>query len=324
MKPARVTMTTAAVVAALLVVFFLPLPVSRVRETGLVQVNPMYVAQRHVDVPGQLKKLHVKEGQWVKKDQLLAEFFSLELENTRLRAAAELDVKQKLVQDLNRQLSEETDPDRKAHLQERRSQAEAALAQAKSKLDQANQEAERLVLRAPRDGVVIGLPQRDEIDKTWIFGHESAGKDDSTLFCAVGDRTHLRIIVPVSPADLQILRDDLEDPRGQKFLPVTIRIVGRGMQLYTGKITYLPPSEAKTILPALSSKAGGPVAVKPSEDPNHLVPQSQVFLVDVDLEDPDSAIALNSLAQVHIHCRYRSIAWWVWRTVSSTFDLRLL
>jgi putative peptide zinc metalloprotease protein len=101
-------------------------------------------------------------------------------------------------------------------------------------------------------------------------------------------------------------------------------MVGRGMKTWTGKVTYLPASEAKTIQPPMSSKLGGPVAVKPSEDPNHLVPQSQVFLVDVDIDEPDDAIALNTLAQVHIHCRYRSISWWVWRTVSGTFDVRLL
>jgi hypothetical protein len=68
---------------------------------------------------------------------------------------------------------------------------------------------------------------------------------------------------------------------------------------------------------------GGPVAVKPGDDVNRLRPQSQVFLVDVDIDHPDDAIALNTLAQVHIHCRHRSIAWWLWRTVTSTFDLPL-
>jgi len=121
-----------------------------------------------------------------------------------------------------------------------------------------------------------------------------------------------------------VMKEDLERPGGDKTLPVTIRVVGRGMKTWTGKVTTLPPSEAKTIPVALSTKVGGPIAIKPSDDTQHLQPQSQVFLVDVDLEDPDEAISLNSLAQVHIHCRYRSVAWWVWRTVSSAFDLRLL
>jgi hypothetical protein len=30
------------------------------------------------------------------------------------------------------------------------------------------------------------------------------------------------------------------------------------------------------------------------------------------------------MAQVKIHCRWRSGAWWAWRTISSTFDLGLM
>ena len=58
MKPARVTMTIAAVAVLLLAVFLLPLPVSRVRETGLIQVHPQYVAQRHVHVERENLRLH--------------------------------------------------------------------------------------------------------------------------------------------------------------------------------------------------------------------------------------------------------------------------
>jgi putative peptide zinc metalloprotease protein len=324
MKPARVTMTVAAVAILLLAVFLLPLPVSRVRETGLVQVHPQYVSQRHVSVPGQLKKVLVSEGQSVKDGTLLAEFSSLELESRVLRATTEFEIKRKSVEALDRQISDETDPERKALLQQQRAKADEARKKAKDEIEAAERERQKLMLRSPRDGVVIGLPLPEEIGKTWNWNRDMPEKDNTTLFCSVGDRTKLRVIVPVSPSDLQVMREDLEHRGGDKTLPVTIRIVGRGMKTWTGKVTQLPPSEAKTIPVALSTKVGGPIAVKPSDDTQHLQPQSQVFLVDVDILDPDDAISLNSLAQVHIHCRYRSVAWWVWRTVSSTFDLRLL
>ncbi len=324
MKPARVTATAILVAGVLFVVFFLPLPVTRVRETGLVQVQPTQVGQVHVEVTGQLKKLYVREGQRVKKGQILAEFTSLDLDNRRAQAQAEIEVKEKLVQGIDRQIGDETDPQYKSRLQEQRAKAEADRAQATAKLKQVDQEAERLVLRSPRDGVVIGLPNVEEVGKTWAWNRESPERDQTTLFCSVGDVRRLRVIVPVGPSDYQLIQDDLEDPASRGGVPVTLRLVGRGLKTWQGKVTHLPSSEARTVLPPLSSKLGGPVAVKPSDDPNKLVPQSQVFLVDVDLEDPDQAMALNTLAQVHIHCRYRSIAWWVYRTVNATFDLRLL
>jgi hypothetical protein len=54
-----------------------------------------------------------------------------------------------------------------------------------------------------------------------------------------------------------------------------------------------------------------------------MAPLSQVFLVGVNFVKPDKAIAPGCLAQVKIHCEYRSAAWWTWRTISSTFDLGL-
>lgn len=327
MKPVRVSASVAVVAAALLVVFFMPLPISRIRETGLVQFQPNYVAQRHIEVPGQLKKLSVIEGQAVHKGQLLAEFTSIELENRRVQAMAELETKQKYLEDLNNQISKETEPERKASLQKQRNQIEGERNSARSKLDQVNEEAKALVLRAPRDGVVIGLPLAEEIGKTWLWNPNATDKDTTTLFCTVGDRSHLRVIVPVSPADLQLMHEDMETGPGKKGLEVTIRLVGRGMKTWTGHVTRLPPSQALTISPPLApltSKMGGPVPVKPSEDTSKLYPQSPIFLVDVDIDHPDDAIAINTLAQVHVHCRYRSVAWWLWRKVTSTFDLRLL
>ena len=86
----------------------------------------------------------------------------------------------------------------------------------------------------------------------------------------------------------------------------------------------MPESEAAKVPLALSNKAGGPVAIKPGGDPNLLVPQSQFYLVGIDIEDADGAICPGVLAQVKIHCEYRSGAWWVWRLLSSTFDIGLL
>ena len=74
----------------------------------------------------------------------------------------------------------------------------------------------------------------------------------------------------------------------------------------------------------LSTKAGGPLAVKPGSNPNEIEPQSQVFLVGIDVLDPDDTIAINSHAQVKIHNEYHSAAWWIYRTVVATFDLPLM
>src|SRR5207253_9310963 len=59
MKPVRVTVTAAVVAAVLLGFFFVPLPVSRVRQSGVVEVQPEFITKVFVAEPGTLDKVHV-------------------------------------------------------------------------------------------------------------------------------------------------------------------------------------------------------------------------------------------------------------------------
>jgi putative peptide zinc metalloprotease protein len=89
-------------------------------------------------------------------------------------------------------------------------------------------------------------------------------------------------------------------------------------------VTHLPKSEAKEIPEALSNKGGGPLAIRPTSPPKHFQPQNQVYLIGIDILDPDPAVSPGTLGQVKIHCEYRTCAWAVWRWISSALDLGLL
>jgi hypothetical protein len=54
------------------------------------------------------------------------------------------------------------------------------------------------------------------------------------------------------------------------------------------------------------------------------VPLSQQYLIEVEIENPDKYICPGTLAQVKIHLRWRTTAWWVWHKVSDLFDLGLI
>ena len=80
---------------------------------------------------------------------------------------------------------------------------------------------------------------------------------------------------------------------------------------------------AATVPLALTQRGGGPLAVKPSEDPNLLVPLAQVYLVEIEVTDPDIAIDPGQLAVVKIHAKWRSSAWWVGRAIANALDIGL-
>ncbi|MBI1833166.1 MAG: biotin/lipoyl-binding protein [Planctomycetes bacterium] len=319
MNPIRVTISACAVAAVLFVVCFIPVPVTRIREYGFVQVQPTEIAQIPVEVPGFLKAVYVTEGQAVKKGQLLAELTPLpEMENQRDVALSQMAIKDATMKNCDDLYNKEKDETQKSRLKEQFMKADGEYRQALDDYNHIVLRMKKLKLYAPRDGVAINVPLIDEVGKRW-------DKEQQAVFCSVGDRAKLRVLVPLSPSDYALLKENLEKATPQNPLQSTIRVQGHGMKLWKGRITkaHLPKSDARDVPPQLTNKMGGPLAIKPGADGNRLVPQSQVFLVGIDFEQPDDSIAINSNAQVKIHCEYRSCAWWIYRTVSSTFDLGL-
>src|SRR5439155_10544319 len=164
------------------------------------------------------------------------------------------------------------DPREQASLDKELVTVKSELANARSLWNQLKYEEKYLVLTAPIDGIVMGLPQVDEVGKQF-------DKEQATPFCSIGDPKYLRVLVPVPPADFQLLVENMK----KQPPPVTIRVQGHGGRTWPGRVDpeAMPHSEAKEIPLALSNKGGGPLAVKPNSNPNQLSPQSQVYLVGV-------------------------------------------
>jgi putative peptide zinc metalloprotease protein len=117
-----------------------------------------------------------------------------------------------------------------------------------------------------------------------------------------------------------------EGPRQLADLGATLCIEGRAFHDFKGKVLPLPESEARTIPFPLTSKAGGPVAVKATVNnkTGALEAQTQQFLVYIDIVNADDAVKTGNLAEVKINCRPETCLQWAWRWVNATFDLRLM
>lgn len=320
MKSQRVWISSAAVIALLLGFFFLPLPVSRVRDTGLVQLQPEWVEKVFVPNPGGiLEELLVRDGEYVDENQILARFRNLEQENQLEEARAQRDAAAVQVHALGRQIARANDAGERGKLEKERAKAQGDHDLAAQRMETAEAILKRLrEVRAPRSGIVLGLPSADEVGKYW-----EKEKEGEPPLCGIGQPDHLRVLLPVSPADYRLLDHDLKQAPDDP-LAVTVRIHGRGIQTWQGQISQLPEAEAKDVPPALTNKYGGPLAVRPAPgNPNSAVLQAQYYLVGINILDPDKALSPGVLANAKIHCRWRTGAWWVWRWVSLTFDLGL-
>lgn len=326
MKSARVIITSCVVAGVLLAFFFLPLPVSRVRQTGLIQIQDNYLEPVHIPVAGRLEKIFVEEGQFVPKGFLLAEFYSEKLSNDLAEARAQLKIKTDFLASIDKRLlAAPTEKNEREKLQKLRAETEHEKIQAKQRAENLKKDIDDLTLKAPRAGVVINLPKKEELYKYWE-------KDQSAPFCSIGDPKKPWVLLPVPPDNYDILRDNdrklnADKSKPRQYLPVTIRVHGRDSRTWSGRIIYWPEAAARDVPVALTNKGGGPLAAQPpkeGKDQNRLEPQAQVYLLGVEFDHPDEAICPGVLAQVKITCEYRSAAWWVWRLVSGTFDIGLL
>lgn len=319
MKSKRVYVT-AAVFAGLVAAFFLvPLPVSKVRDTGLVDVHPESALALGLAEPAHLVALHVREGQMVRRGQLIATFDSRELREQIAAAEAKQIEEQRLAEAIRQQMPRLKVPDRAGQ-----DRMELEAKQSEMRAQTSREEVRRLEARlsairdqaAPRDGVVMGLPRQGDIGKLFDRNYLQAEP-----VCMVGDPDQLIVRLPVTPINYQLLKEDLP-PGG--VLEVSVCAPGRTDREFTGVIRRLPESDAKEVPLALTQRGGGPLAVKPSgEEGREVTPVAQVYLVEVVLSDPDAAVLSGTLVSVKVHCQWRTCAWWLGRKLAEALDIGL-
>jgi putative peptide zinc metalloprotease protein len=319
MKAARVYITLTVFVSLLAAFFFLPLPVSRVHETGMIVVDPGSAESVMLPEPARLTGLEVQPGQEVRKGQILGRFTSEQLEVDKAKALANRKEQQATAERLSRSVIEalsagNSDSAAKYSADAREAEGKAKAAENQLELLTARTNKVR-ELRAPRDGIVLAAPQPDEIGKLFDRGYT-----ETTPLFTVGDPNRLLVRLPINPPDYRILKEDLT---ARNELEVSILIKGRSDTEFTGFVRTLPGQNSETVPVQLTQRGGGPLAIKPGGDPNVYVPLAQVYLVDVEVADPDGAVLLGQLCTVKVHTKWRSGAWWVGRALANALDIGL-
>ena len=319
MKPARVRITVAVALILLTAFFFLPLPVNRVRETGQVQIQDAFVYQVTVREPGgQLVEQFVRDGDEVKPGQKLAVFRNAH--QTARTGQLEKEVaflRQQRVTVQAQMQAAAMDAVTQAGYREEASKIGGKLKAVEESLKTEQRVSNELNdLKADRGGVVMSAPRQAEMFKFW-------DKAESPPFCKIGDRSKMRVLVPVSPTEYRELRESLEKRKrdGQDpALEASILLSNRSDKIYRGKVTVIPDRHEDNIPIGLTSRGGGSVAVKPSQNPNTNEPVAQTYVIQVELLDPDSTIIPGTQAKVKVHLQWHSAAWWVKHQIASALE----
>jgi putative peptide zinc metalloprotease protein len=316
MKSKRVYITLSVAFLLLMLFLFLPLPISRVLEVGLVAGHPEHSWPVGLAAPAHLVEISTPEGATVRKGQRIARFDSVALQEERSEAVAKWNEKRRVADDLTQAVQVVPAGERDRYMEEaKRAQIEAdGLARVVADIDDRIAAVSNVL--SPADGVVMGVPHKSEIGK--LFERNTT---QGRPVCTVGDPTKLIVRVPVNSLEYRLLKEDLP-PNGE--LDVSVYVSGRTDHVFTGKVRRLPDSDAKQVPHALTQRGGGPLAVKQSgPDGQEISPVAQVYLVTVELDDPDATVRPGALVQVKIHCQWRSGAWWVKRKLAEALDIGL-
>ena len=316
MKSKRVYVTLTIAATLIAAVFLLPLPISRVRDVGLVAVNPRHAEPLTLNQPAHLVMLSVVEGQQVKQGQKIAGFDSRDLQEKIAQEKSRRDEKREEVRVLRTAAFSSKKIEEVRQIESQIITADSEAYQHEKLMAWADSERGKLNLVAPRDGVVMGLVKQSEVGK--LFDKNT---QQSKPICTVGDPTKLIIKVPVSPMDHKLLAEDL--PRGGELM-ASVYVNGRTDRIFIGRVRELPKSSAKQVPYSLTNRSGGPLAVQQSGENNQeLSPIAQVYLVEIEVNDPDASIKPGALVNTKIHCEWRTAAWWLKRKVTEALDFGL-
>jgi putative peptide zinc metalloprotease protein len=332
MKRARVIISTGVLLAAIAFACFVPIPISRIRGLGLVQANPEYSSQVVLRRTAILTDLKVLPGDRVTKGMTLATFRDLELEEKQAATRSEWENAKLQLEELYRQKTKTSDNKELSRIDEEIARMLGKRDAARTNLDTLRLILEQeLTLVAPRDGIVGQGPHRDDIGKAFEGAREQAQTPPVFTVHTPGPSS-MRVCLPLVTSDYNRLREDLQaleqerkKTRKERELFVNLRVHGLDASTWEGKIARLDESEARFIPQMLSNRAGGPVPVQaPTGKSQGLVPQTQHFLVYIDIVDADEAIEVGAMAQAKIALRHETCLQWAWRKVNDVFNLRLL
>ncbi len=302
-RPGRLSLALGGAAFAAVTLLAVPLPVP-VEGQAVILVEPDRVARLVVpETGGFVSEVRARDGQAVRAGEVVAV-----LTNPRLEIRAR-------VNEADQALRSEQRSALAARLADGGPGAEEAgddIGRAQSELQALAREhrllteqRERLTVRAPCDGVVMGLrPQ--ELQGRWL--------DKGAEVCRVGDPRALRAVLVIDPAEHRLIA-------GARTAWVLVH--GRGGSCLPGTVTDVAQVGARSVPPQLSCHAGGEVATEQDPVTHAEKPRDQSYLVSVRLQGADATVQPGVLGRVRIEAPPQTGWWRLQRYVVKTFGWNL-
>jgi putative peptide zinc metalloprotease protein len=314
-KAVNVAATVAVAGLAAAAIALIPLPQ---RVWCPAELRPRGEETVYVSVAGRLEQRLVKPDQEVRRGERLAELSSLELD----LEIAELEGRKQQAESRLASLQRERFNDPSAGLE--LGTVQETLKSVVEQLERKLRDRAELVLVAPRDGVVLPVPnQAPQADPGgrlpgWTGNPLSernlgATFTPGTVFCLVGDRSRFEAVMVVDQTEVEFVRV------GQ---PVDLKLDAFPARTFSGKVAQLAETHIEAGSERLSVKAGGGVPTK-TDASGRETPISTSYEALMELDDAAGVFTPGMRGTARIKVGSRTVGQWLLRLLWQTFNFRM-
>jgi len=293
-KKVRAASFAAVAVVTVACVLLIPTPL---RVQGTLVLTPARPDRVYAEVPGRLKELFVRDGEWVKKDTVIATLSNPE----KLRERSGLQEQYNINWHKARWYAHTSSNEGRA-LSRQHDQMAQDLTPA---IEKVSEQIGSLTLIAHRDGQAEGVPHPETVGQ-WV----KPGKP----FCEVGDPHHLEAHLIIDQGDI-----DLVQLRRKAW----VKVYGDSEVTWVSRVSEIAKRNRDDVPPELSNMAGGEIATKQDQKTGQAKPISAVYEVIIPVENPQLVLQPGQRGFAKIDGGTHTLGWWLWRMLTKTFHFTL-
>jgi putative peptide zinc metalloprotease protein len=293
-KKLRATSFAAVAVAIVAGILLIPTPL---RVQGTLVLKAAKPQEVYAEVPGRLVGLRVRDGEWVKKDTVIATLSNPEKLRERTALQEQHDV------NFAKALWYGNSPDLDSRGQSR--QHDQMARDLEPAIEKISDQIGHLTLIADRDGQVMGVPHPETVGQ-WV----KPGKP----FCEVADPHQIEAHMILDQGDIDLVR-----PNRRAWL----KIYGDSEVTVRSHVGEVAKRNREEIPTELSNTAGGEIATKQDPKSGQAKPITAVYEVTIPVDNSRLFLQPGLRGFAKIDGGTHTLGWWLWRLVTKTFHFTL-
>jgi putative peptide zinc metalloprotease protein len=281
------------------------------------EIQPQDALQVRAMVPGHLVAWNKRPGEPVREGETIAKLDNVDLAVQEAKYQNEYDLAKVRLKTMKQQINSAPKQDSMLLAQEE------VLASAANLLQQVQSKRAQLLVRSPRDGIIIEPPSKPVAKAAIAEGqlpswsgnpfasvNSQAFYSEGDVLCVVGEPTEMEAVIVVDQSDVDLIKIGDE---------VELMLDSARLNSVTGKISRIAESEMKETPENLAIQSGGQLNTAQDES-GKVRPISTSYQATVPLDPRHVPFRSSYRGKARVHLEWRSLGWRFYRFCLKTFN----